>query len=294
MSEPAKKDVMKPRKWGIAPEELAKLPTVYRSDLFEGQSVMLSGGGSGMGRAALFLLLRLGAQVMVCGRNGEKLEKAADDAERLLGSRPLTHAMTIRDPEQVGKLADAAFEKLGKVDHLVNCAGGQFPINILDLTPKGWNAVIDTNLNGSFWMIQAFGKRWVERGEPGNIVTLTMVTDRGIPQSAHSAAARAGVLHLTKSLAVEWAPHNIRLNCIAPGTVVTEGLNEYPEVAISRHGKGNPMKRMGDTWDIAEAIAWLCSPAADFVTGEFLHIDGGMQLFGTNWPLGVPEYFQGM
>ncbi|KHK89210.1 short-chain dehydrogenase [Novosphingobium malaysiense] len=285
---------MEKRIWGIQPEELATRPTIYRDDLFAGQKVVLSGGGSGMGRATLFLLLRLGADVLICGRDGEKLDRAADDAERLVGRRPLTHSMTIRDSDQVEGLADAAFEQLGGVDHLVNSAGGQFPINVLDLKPKGWNAVVDTNLNGTYWMISAFGRRWVERDEPGNVVTLTMVSDRGVPQSAHSCAARAGVLGLTKSLAVEWAPHHIRLNCLAPGTIETEGLNQYPESLLGRMGQGNPMRKMGDTWDIAEAVVWLMSPAADFVTGEFLHIDGGMQLLGTNWPLGKPEWFEGM
>jgi len=180
------------------------------------------------------------------------------------------------------------------VDHLINNAGGQFPINALDLSPKGWNAVVDTNLNGTFWMMQAFARQWRDRGAAGNIVNITMVSDRGIPQSAHSCAARAGVLHLAKSVAVEWAPLRIRVNCLAPGTIETEGLNNYPESHLDRHGKGNPMRRMGSTWDVAEAVAYLCSPAAGFVTGEFLHIDGGMQLLGTNWPLGKPEWFEGM
>jgi NAD(P)-dependent dehydrogenase (short-subunit alcohol dehydrogenase family) len=143
-------------------------------------------------------------------------------------------------------------------------------------------------------MMQAFARRWRDRQEPGNVVNITMVSDRGVPQSAHSCAARAGVLFLSKSVAVEWAPLGIRVNCIAPGTIETEGLNNYPADLLGRMGKGNPMKRMGNTWDIAQAVAYLCGPTGDFVTGEFLHIDGGMQLLGTNWPLGKPKWFEDM
>jgi len=285
---------MAARIWGLQPEALATQPTSFRDELFAGRQIVLSGGGSGMGRATLFLLLRLGAEVLICGRDGEKLARAADDAQRLLGKRPLTHAMTIRDPDAVADLAAAAFDQFGTVDHLVNSAGGQFPQNAVDFSTNGWRAVVDTNLNGTFWMMQAFARRWIETDAPGNIVSITMVSDRGVPQSAHSAAARAGVLALSKSVAVEWAPHNIRVNCIAPGTIETEGLNQYPDALLARMGKGNPMKRMGSSWDIAEAVAYLCSPSASFVTGEFLHIDGGMQLFGTNWPLGKPDWFEDM
>ena len=283
-----------PREWGIPPERLASIPTVYRDDLLAGQTVVISGAGSGIGRATMFLMARLGADIAICGRDGDKLARAIDDLEKLTGRTAAAHALSIRDPEAVDAFATAMFERHGKVDHLVNNAGGQFPIDALDLGVKGWNAVIDTNLNGTFWMMRAFGRQWRDCGEPGNIVNVTMVSDRGIPQSAHSCASRAGVLHLAKSVAVEWAPLRIRVNCIAPGTIETEGLNNYPEEHLSRHGKGNPMRRMGSTWDIAEAVTYLCSPAAGFITGEFLHVDGGMQLLGTNWPLGKPDWFNGM
>lgn len=285
------KGAMAPRSWGLPPEALATRPTNYRPDLFAGQRFVISGGGSGMGRASAFLALRLGAEVMICGRDRDKLARAADDARRLIGRAPHIHALTIRDPDAVAAFADQAFAAMGGVDHLVNSAGGQFPLNALDLSPNGWRAVIDTNLNGTFWMMQAFARRWVAAGEPGNVVSITMVTDRGVPQQSHGCASRAGIVHLSKSLAVEWAPHRIRVNCIAPGTIETEGMNQYPETVLARLGKGNPMRRMGDTWQIAEAVAYLCSPSADFITGEFLHVDGGMQLFGTHWPLGKPEWF---
>lgn len=283
---------MPPRVWGHQPEDLAVLPTVYRDDLFDGAAFVVSGGGSGMGRATAFLAARLGAEVLICGRDEARLAAAAADAKRLLGKEIAWRAMTIRDPEQVDALAEGAFARLGRVDHLVNSAGGQFPQAALDFSTKGWNAVVDTNLNGTWWMMQAFARRWRDRAEGGNVVNITAVVDRGIPQSAHTAAARAGVIHLSKSVAVEWAPLNIRVNCIGPGTIETEGLNNYPPELLDRLGKGNPMRTMGDTWDIAQAVAYLSAPSAKFVTGEYLHIDGGMQLWGTNWPLGVPEHFR--
>ena len=283
---------MEARQWGLSPDELATLPCIYRSDLLSDQVFVVSGGGSGMGRAIAFLVLRLGAEVMICGRDEAKLVRTAADAKRLLGRDIAYRAMTIRNPEQVDALADEAFARFGRVDTLVNNAGGQFPQNALDFSAKGWLAVIDTNLNGTWWMMQAFGRRWRDTQRAGNVVNIIATYDRGIPQSAHTCAARAGVGYLSKSVAVEWAPLKIRVNCIAPGTIETEGLNNYPPELLLRTGKGNPMRVMGDTWDIAQSVVYLSASSAKFVTGEVLHVDGGMQLWGTNWPLGVPEYFR--
>lgn len=296
MSDETRVARMEARVWGLTPEQLATQPTIYATDLFAGKTFVVSGGGSGMGRAVVFLALRLGANVMTCGRDAAKLQRAADDVRRLLGEAAAARfdyrSLTIRDHEQVARFAAESFERFGAIDTLVNNAGGQFPQNSLDFSPKGWHAVVDTNLNGTWWMMQAFGRHWRDRGEPGNMVNIIATYDRGIPQSAHTCAARAGVAHLSKSVAVEWAPLKIRVNCIAPGTIETEGLNNYPPELLGRMGKGNPMRVMGDTWDIAQSVAYLSAPSAKFVTGEVLHIDGGMQLWGTNWPLGVPEYFR--
>jgi len=288
----SKVEKMASRVWGIPLDELATRETSYRSDLFAGKVVVISGGGSGMGRAAAFLFARLGARVLICGRDAEKLDRAAEAIRTLVGVEIATHALSIRDEEAVDAMAQVCFDRFGRVDHLINSAGGQFPQEALALKPKGWRAVVDTNLNGTWWMMQAFARRWSERGEPGNIVNIVAVIDRGIPHSAHTAAARAGVVHLTKSVAVEWAPIDIRVNCIAPGTIETEGFNNYPPEYLDRLGKGNAMRRLGDVWDVAESMAYLCAPSAKFITGEFLHVDGGMQLWGTNWPLGVPEYYR--
>lgn len=285
-------EAMETRRWGIPVENLATRDTAFAADLFRDRTVVVSGGGSGMGRASAFLFGRLGARVVICGRDKGKLDAAAEAAKRLAGITIHTEALNIREDEAVDAFAEQCFERYGAVDHLINSAGGQFPQAALDFKPKGWRAVVDTNLNGTWWMMQAFAQRWHERQVPGNIVNIVAVYDRGIPHSAHTAAARAGVVYASKSVAVEWAPNGIRVNCIAPGTIETDGFNNYPPALLARLGRGNAMRCLGDVWDIAQAAVYLCAPTGKFITGEVLHVDGGMQLWGTNWPLGVPDYYR--
>ena len=279
--------------WGLTRDQLATIPTVYAPDLFENHTFLISGGGSGMGLGTAFLAARLGGNVMICGRDAEKLKHAADDIKRLVGREIAWKSLTIRDPDQVNALMDECFERFGHVDTLVNSAGGQFAQHALDMTVKGWNAVIDTNLNGSFWMMQAAGRHWRDRGTFGSIVTIVATIDRGSPHYAHSAAARAGIVYLTKTLAVEWAPLRIRVNCIAPGNTAIEGrFDKYSPDYRNRFTQGNPMRTAGDVWDMAQAVAYLSGPSGKFVTGEVLNVNGGMHLWGTNWPLGMPDHFK--
>ena len=279
--------------WSLSDAELARAPLAYAPDLFAGQSVLISGGGSGIGRAMAYLYARLGARVMICGRRLERLEETAEGIREHLGREVLCHAMTIRDPQAVQALFDEAWSRFGGLDHLVNNGGGQFPQDALDFSVKGWNAVIDTNLNGPFWMMQAAARRWREAGRPGSIVNIVAVVGRGIPQLSHTCAARAGVIHLTRSVAVEWAPHGIRVNCVAPGPIGTEGLNVYPRAAAEAMRESTPLKRLGNVLEVAQAVAYLTSPmTAGFVTGETLHVDGGRQLWGEDWPGGMPDYYR--
>jgi NAD(P)-dependent dehydrogenase (short-subunit alcohol dehydrogenase family) len=272
--------------------ELATAPLCFRSDLLEGQVCLISGGGSGMGRAIAYVLARLGAHVMICGRRADKLEETAAGIERHVGRKIRTQAMTIRDPEAVQALVDSTVEGYGRLDHLINSAGGQFPQAALDFSVKGWNAVIDTNLNGTWYMMQAAGRHWRERGQGGSIVNIVAVVTRGMPQVAHTAAARAGVIYLSKTLAVEWAPLNIRVNCLAPGSIATDGLNIYPRAAAEAFAVSNPMKRLGDVMDIAQGVVYLVAASGKFITGELLTIDGGRQNWGEDWPAGIPDYFR--
>ena len=270
---PYPKEGVRPR-FGFTDEELAALPTVYRDDLLKGQVMLVSGGGSGIGKGIVFLAARLGADVVICGRTPERLDATADAVERVTGRRPMTVAMSIREDEAVDALMDRVFETHGRLDHLVNNAGGQFPQDAIDFSRKGWRSVIDLNLNGTWWMMQAAAQRWREAGTGGSIVNIVANVERGMPQAAHTCAARAGVIYLSKTVATEWAPLNIRVNCVAPGVIESEGFQVYPDEALARFHDANPMKRRGDVWDVAEAVVYLTS--AGFMTGEVLLVDGGM------------------
>ncbi len=284
-------DVAEPAPFGMSDAELAKRQTVYRPDLLESKSWLVSGGGSGIGKAIAFLAARLGADVTICGRSEDKLTATRDAIGEATGREVDICAMSIREPEAVEALLDDVFERRGRIDMLVNNAGGQFPQDAIDFSRKGWLAVVDLNLNGTWWMMQETARRWRDRGQAGSIINMVANVERGMPQAAHTCAARAGVIYLSKTVATEWAPFSIRVNCIAPGTIETEGFAVYPPHALERFHEANPMKRLGDAWDVAEAAAYLGSDAAGFITGEVLTIDGGMAQWGVVWPGGMPDYF---
>jgi NAD(P)-dependent dehydrogenase (short-subunit alcohol dehydrogenase family) len=280
------------KRWGFTDEELATRPLVYRNDLLAGQVVLVSGGGSGLGRAIAYTCARLGADVMICGRRMEKLAETADGIRRLVGRDVAAHAMTIRDPDQVGALIDATYERFGSLDTLVNNGGGQFPQAAIDFSVKGWLAVIDTNLNGTWYMMQAAAKRWRDRGERANIVNIVANVWRGMPQVAHTCAARAGVIYLSKTLATEWAPLGIRVNCVSPGSIATDGLNVYEPGAAAMFKYSNPMRQYGDALDIAQSVVYLAAPSGKFITGEVVVVDGGNAQTGDVWPAGMPPWFR--
>ncbi len=188
---------------------------------------------------------------------------------------------------------EETWERFGRLDVLVNSAGGQFPQAAIDFSVKGWNAVIDTNLNGTWYMMQSAAQHWRDSG--------ARRFDRehrrgGLPRHAAGgahAAARAGVIYLSKTLSVEWAPLNIRVNCVAPGIHRHRRAQRVPArgggdgSAIS-----NPMKRLGDVMDIAQSVVYLAAPTGKFITGEVLTVDGGRQNWGEDWPGGIPDYFR--
>lgn len=264
---------------------------MFGDGLFRGSTVVVSGAGSGLGRAMAALFARLGADLAICGRNVEKLEGAAEFL-RGFGGEVYAHPLNIREPEAVGDFVDEVHGRFGRLDVLVNNAGGQYPQAALDFSPKGWNAVIDTNLNGTWWMMQAAAREWVRTGAKGCIVNIVADIWRGLPGIAHTCAARAGVVYLSKTVAVEWAPHGIRVNCVAPGCCESSGFGNYPPEGAATFEESNPMRHAGDEWDVAEAVVWLSAPSGKFVTGEVLNVDGGQQLWGDPWPTGRPDWFR--
>jgi citronellol/citronellal dehydrogenase len=279
------------RIYGFTDEQLATLKLSWRTGLFDGQVVLVSGAGTGLGKAIAYQFGRLGAKLVICGRKADPLERTAEGM-RKLGIDCLTYPMTIRDPEQVAALFDAAWTLYGRLDVLVNNAGGQFPQPAIDFSIKGWNAVIDTNLNGTWYMMQAAARRWRDAAMPGCIVNIVAVVARGMPGVAHTSAARAGVIYLGKTLAIEWAPLHIRINNVAPGVTATEGMNVYPEEARAEFGRANPMMKLGDAQDVADACCYLAGPTGKFITGEVIAVDGGFQMWGEQWTAGRPDYYK--
>jgi NAD(P)-dependent dehydrogenase (short-subunit alcohol dehydrogenase family) len=279
-------------KSALADAELAIHPTVFAADALKGQVVVVSGGAGGIGRAISWLFARLGAHVAIVGRNGAKLDALAAQLTGC-GLKASAHIADIREPQAVGALFDAVWDAQGRIDGLVNAAGGQFPQAAIDFSIKGWNAVIDTNLTGTWYMMQAAAQRWRDRKHPGSIVNIVVVTTHGLYGIAHTIAARSGVIGLSRAVAVEWAQLDIRVNCVAPGAIETEGWNVYTKEARAAYPRSNPMMRAGSPWDIAEATVYLSAPSGKFVTGETLTVDGGGQLWGETWTTGKPEYFGG-
>jgi NAD(P)-dependent dehydrogenase (short-subunit alcohol dehydrogenase family) len=214
----------------LTPAEVAALPTVFQAGLFQDRVVLVSGGAGGIGLATAVLFGRLGASIVSCGRDEAKMAWFEEELAAL-DIPCLTRAMTIRDPDEVAQLIAAVWDRFGRLDVLINNAGGQFAAPALDISPKGWHAVVETNLTGSWYMMQAAAREWREQGQPGSIINMVTVPGTCHAGIAHTVAARAGEIGLSQSLAVEWAPHDIRINCIAIGVIASPGLKNYPESA---------------------------------------------------------------
>ena len=257
----------------------------FAPDLLAGQVALVTGGGTGIGRAIAQALAEAGADLFLAARRIEPLEQAAAEIRASTGRNVEVATCNIRERDQVEALAQRAADRFGgQVDVLVNNAGGQFPLPARAIRPKGWHAVIDLNLNGTWNMIQCFGNQMLD-GRGGAIVNIIAVIGRGFPGLAHTSAARAGVAELTRTLAYEWGT-KVRINCVAPGPVRTTGFDAAGyEVDAAPVIPMQPIPRPGRPYEIANGVVFLASPAASFSTGEVLSIAGGQQLYGLNQAL---------
>jgi len=249
----------------------------FASDLLKGQVALVTGGGSGMGRATAIEMARCGADVALLGRRAEPIENSAK-VIRELGRKAIAIPTDIRVPEQIEGAMQRIKSELGNLDMLVNNAGGQFVTPARELNNKGFETVIRNNLIGSWQMTRAVADHFMlEHG--GSIVFVTACVRSGLSGFVHTAAARGGVVAMMKTLAFEWAEFGIRLNCVAPGTIKTEGMDHYPiEPEQWLKLNRNVMGHMGDVNDISAAIIFLSSSLGKFVTGEEWYIDGGETL----------------
>jgi citronellol/citronellal dehydrogenase len=236
----------------------------------------------GIGLAIAHSLGELGCKIAICGRKPEKLEAAKAELTAR-GIEVFASACDIRDAEAVAVFADAVKANFGVASILVNNAGGQFPTTADSVSAKGWEAVVRNNLNGTFFMTQAVAVRHMIPQKRGRIVNVIANVARGFPGMVHTGAARAGVENMTKTLAVEWAEHNVQVNAVAPGVIKTSGTDQYPPELLEMSRVRTPMKRIGTAEEVAELVVYLASDAAWFVTGETWYIDGGAHLWGDNW-----------
>jgi citronellol/citronellal dehydrogenase len=265
---------------------------VFAPGTFSEQVAVITGGGSGIGLATACELARLGGKVAICGRTQARLDEArrellaaaalaGDDAE----ARVHTGACDIREPEQVAAFVTSVVARFGGVDVLVNNAGGQFPSPAQLISPNGFTAVVKNNLVGTFVMTREVANQSMIPRRTGRIVNVIANVYRGFPGMVHTGAARAGVENMTMSLAVEWSQFNIRVNAVAPGVIVSSGTRRYPPELVAMAVSRTPLKRAGTVDEVAAAITFLASPAAQFITGATLRIDGGQALWGDTWQL---------
>lgn len=250
--------------------------SVYRADLFAGQVVLITGGGSGIGRCAAHELASLGAMVAIAGRDEGKLLEVKREIEAD-GGKASTHICDIRDESQVIAMVEGVLAAHGRIDGLVNNAGGQYRQPLKKISSKGFEAVVRLNLFGGFMVMREVYSRWMEQ-HGGSIVNIIADIWNGWPNYAHSGAARGGMWTLSESAASEWAPAGVRVNCVAPGGVASSGFDTYEPDAqqvILEFPKAIPLQRYGNVAEVSGAIVYLLSPVASFITGSCIRVDGG-------------------
>ena len=252
---------------------------MFQPDLLKGKRILVTGGGTGLGREIAAQYLQLGADIVICGRRKAVLDATADELLKAHGGRVATHAVDIRDAAAVAAMVQAIWDEGGPLTGLVNNAAGNFISRTEDLSPRGFDAIADIVLHGTFYTTQAVGKRWIAGGHKGSVISIVVTgVWTGSPFVVPSAMAKAGVHVMTQSLAVEWGRHGIRLNAIAPGTIPTEGMSK--RLAPGRENrddtvaKDNPMGRVGQMHELQNLATFLMADGCEWLSGQTIALDG--------------------
>jgi len=258
----------------------SRFASVFRPGLFRERVAIVTGGGSGIGRCTAHELASLGARVALIGRKPEKLEQARKEIAEA-GGEANCFPCDIREEEAVKATVTAILADFGRIDLLVNNAGGQFAAPLESISAKGWDAVVRTNLTGGFLVARECYTQWMKQaaqgGGAGAIVNIIADMWQGMPSMGHSGAARAGMLNFTETAAFEWAP--VRVNAVAPGWIASSGMDQYPpemQARIRSLPKLAPLQRVGTESEVSAAICFLLSPAAAFISGSCLRVDGAV------------------
>ena len=255
---------------------------IFAPGLLDGQVVLVTGGGTGLGRATAVELAALGAEVVVAGRRAEPLEETVSLCE---GGRCSSAVCDIREEEQVHALVDDVLARHGRIDTLVNNAGGQYMTPAEDISLKGFETVVRLNLIGTWLMTHAVAtKAFIPEGRGGKVISVTLSPHHGLPGMAHSSAARAAVENLTRVLSIEWARHDIRLTALAAGHFETEAIQKYPKPVAEGVARTVPLQRLGRPEEHAWLVAYLASPAGDYYSGAVITLDGARDNWFGPWP----------
>jgi citronellol/citronellal dehydrogenase len=275
-------------------DNLARYRSAFRPGLFDGRTVVITGGGSGLGRCTAHELASLGAHVALVGRQMAKLDAVAQEISAIYPERAgdvSRHTCDIRDEAAVKATVAEVVATHGRIDGLFNCAGGQYPARLRDISLKGWDAVVRNNLHGTFLFSRECFVQWMEQ-HGGSIVNMLADIWGGLPGMGHSGAARGGVLTLTETASCEWGHAGVRVNAVAPGWIASSGIDTYDEDYrnLLRGMRGKvPLQRFGTEAELSSAVVYLLSEAAGFINGAVIRVDGGVPTARHTWKLEPAE-----